>query len=156
MDARRYGGPVVRPPVPSVLITAANQLRARIPSCMNDPEFTRELWSAARALDLAAAEYEVCADWRVQDITELNGLLARGARLWPDRFSWAEDVDEQPVADFKISSLEARLDVLRQYLIELQTALEDSDEDEPTQLIADVFRFEAAVAGRRGPQKALW
>jgi hypothetical protein len=127
---------------------------------MTDEQEITRLRSVITVLSLLQGEWDTCASARVASISRYTDIVRRGLLVTEgdqrERLILASAGVDDAASDFRISSLEARLDALRATIIELQGWLEDSDGPEHPALRADIWRAEYEDARNEDRSTPLW
>lgn len=142
----------MRPAVDNVLAAVVSGMDRELGSLPPGPDWLK-LWGMKGMLSIVQRDWDDAASLRSNEITELAALLGKAAPICPQalgsRLLQAVAHAECQWHDLRVSALERTLDGLRQALIDLQSWLETSDQDDAPVLMSECWSFLVRANRRR-------
>jgi len=147
-------------PDPALVIAAAMKTLDQVAIELTDEQHHLQLRSVTALLSILQSEWDTCASDRLAGIARYADIARRGAVLVEgerrERLSRVLAAVDDGSSDFRISSLEASLDLLRAAIVDLQEWVEEMDGPAERALRDDIWQAEYEDARSQDRNTPLW
>jgi hypothetical protein len=127
---------------------------------LSDAQEISRLRGVQSLLSILQREWDTCASTRLAGISRYTDIVRRGSLLTTgerqERLTEVLADAERAASDFRISSLEMRLDHLRAAVMDLQSWLEDSAGEQERALLGAVWHAEYEDAKSEDRNHYFW
>jgi hypothetical protein len=147
-------------PAPPIVIRGALKALEELAAGRTDEQEISRILGLMAVLSMLEDEWDVCASSRMTGIVRYSDIVRRGSvlvdRTRHERLDRALATVEAAPIDLRISSLETKLDLLREAITDLQSWLEDSRDPAALALLAEVWQAEYEDARADARNGLFW